>query len=50
MERIQQYMNGEITTSTIANANGNWQFHEKPMTMLTGTKPTTNGHGLKSIT
>ena len=29
MERIQQYMNGEITTSTIANANGNWQFHEK---------------------
>lgn len=33
MERIQQYMNGQITTSTIANANGNWQFHEKPMTM-----------------
>ena len=29
MERIQQYMNGQITTSTIANANGNWQFHEK---------------------
>lgn len=29
MKRIQQYMNGEITTSTIPNANGNWQFHEK---------------------
>lgn len=29
LERIQQYMNGEITTSTIANSNGNWQFHEK---------------------
>lgn len=28
--RIKQYMNGEITTSTIPNAgNGNWQFHEK---------------------
>lgn len=29
MNRIQQYMRGEIKTSTIANANGNWQFHEK---------------------
>lgn len=29
MNRIQKYMNGEITTSTIANSNGNWQFHEK---------------------
>lgn len=29
MNRIQQYMNGEITTSTIPNSNGNWQFHEK---------------------
>ncbi len=30
LNRIQQYMNGEITTSTIANANGtNWEFHEK---------------------
>jgi len=29
LERIQKYMNGEITTSTIANSNGNWQFHEK---------------------
>ena len=29
LDRIQKYMNGEITTSTIPNANGNWQFHEK---------------------
>ncbi len=29
MNRIQQYMRGEITTTTIANSNGNWQFHEK---------------------
>ena len=29
MNRIQQYMNGEITTTTVANTNGNWQFHEK---------------------
>ncbi len=29
LTRIQQYMNGEISTTTIANANGNWQFHEK---------------------
>ena len=29
MDRIQKYMNGEINTSTIANSNGNWQFHEK---------------------
>lgn len=29
MNRIQQYINGEITTSTIPNSNGNWQFHEK---------------------
>lgn len=29
LNRIQQYMNGEISTTTIANANGNWQFHEK---------------------
>lgn len=29
LERIQKYMNGEINTTTIANANGNWQFHEK---------------------
>ena len=30
MNRIQQYMNGEITTSTIPNANGsNWEFHER---------------------
>lgn len=29
MKRIQQYMNGEITTTTVANTNGNWQFHEK---------------------
>lgn len=29
MDRIQKYMNGEISTSTIANSNGNWQFHEK---------------------
>ncbi len=29
MGRIQKYMSGEITTSTIANTNGNWQFHEK---------------------
>lgn len=29
MTRIKKYMNGEITTTTIANANGNWQFHEK---------------------
>ena len=29
MDRIQQYLNGEITTSTVANSNGNWQFHEK---------------------
>lgn len=29
MNRIQQYLKGEIKTSTIANANGNWQFHEK---------------------
>lgn len=29
LDRIRKYMNGEITTSTIPNANGNWQFHEK---------------------
>lgn len=29
LDRIQQYLNGEITTSTVANSNGNWQFHEK---------------------
>lgn len=29
LNRIQQYMNGEITTTTIPNSNGNWQFHEK---------------------
>lgn len=30
LERIKQYINGEITTTTIANpGNGNWQFHEK---------------------
>ena len=30
MNRIQQYINGEITTSTIPNANGsNWEFHER---------------------
>ena len=29
MNRIWQYMNGEISTSTIANANGNWEFHMK---------------------
>lgn len=29
LDRIQQFMNGEITTSTIPNSNGNWQFHEK---------------------
>lgn len=29
MNRIQQYMRSEITTTTIANSNGNWQFHEK---------------------
>lgn len=29
LNRIQQYMNGEITTTTVANTNGNWQFHEK---------------------
>lgn len=29
MNRIQQYMRGEITTTTIPNSNGNWQFHEK---------------------
>ena len=28
MQRIQQYMRGEITTSTIPNTNGNWQFHQ----------------------
>ena len=28
MNRIQQYMRGEITTSTIPNTNGNWQFHQ----------------------
>ena len=28
MHRIQQYMRGEITTSTIPNTNGNWQFHQ----------------------
>ena len=28
MKRIQQYMRGEITTSTIPNTNGNWQFHQ----------------------
>lgn len=28
LERIQQYMRGEITTSTIPNTNGNWQFHQ----------------------
>lgn len=29
LNRIQQYMRGEITTTTIPNSNGNWQFHEK---------------------
>ncbi len=29
LDRIQKYIAGEITTSTIANSNGNWQFHEK---------------------
>lgn len=30
LDRIQKYMAGEITTSTVANpGNGNWQFHEK---------------------
>ncbi|MGV8093881.1 MAG: TonB-dependent receptor [Mangrovibacterium sp.] len=30
MDRIQKYMNGEITTPTVPNeGNGNWQFHEK---------------------
>ncbi|MBP3714066.1 MAG: TonB-dependent receptor [Phocaeicola sp.] len=29
LNRIQQYLNGEITTTTVANSNGNWQFHEK---------------------
>ncbi|MEG0993577.1 MAG: TonB-dependent receptor [Bacteroidales bacterium] len=29
LDRIQQFMNGEITTTTIPNSNGNWQFHEK---------------------
>ena len=28
MQRIQQYMRGEITTSTVPNTNGNWQFHQ----------------------
>lgn len=28
MNRIQQYMRGEIKTSTIPNANGMWQFHQ----------------------
>lgn len=28
LDRIQKYMNGEITTSTIPNSNGNWHFHE----------------------
>lgn len=28
MNRIQQYIRGEITTSTIPNTNGNWQFHQ----------------------
>lgn len=30
LNRIQQYINGEITTTTVENTgNGNWQFHEK---------------------
>lgn len=30
LDRIQQYINGEITTTTVPNANGdNWEFHEK---------------------
>lgn len=30
LDRIQQYMRGEITTTTIPNnGNGNWQFHEQ---------------------
>lgn len=29
LDRIRKYMNGEIKESTIANSNGNWQFHEK---------------------
>ena len=29
LDRIQKYLNGEIQTSTVANSNGNWQFHEK---------------------
>lgn len=29
LDRIKKYMNGEISTTTIANSNGNWQFHEK---------------------
>lgn len=29
LDRIQKYMSGEISTSTVANTNGNWQFHEK---------------------
>lgn len=30
IERIQQFIKGEITTTTIPNeGNGNWQFHEK---------------------
>lgn len=33
MERIQQYMNGEITTSTIANAMVTGNSMKKPMTM-----------------
>lgn len=28
MNRIQQYMRGEIKATTIPNANGNWQFHQ----------------------
>lgn len=33
MERIQQYMNGQITTSTIANAMVTGNSMKKPMTM-----------------
>lgn len=47
--RIQDYMAGKITTTTIPNGS-NWHFHEKPMTTSTGTKHISPGPGVRNTT